>query len=443
MGITGGRTFYGGAGAPPPRLWSGDLPSSCTLHMDNQLPEIWLEPEPPRILIVHPDEEIRRSMAEQLAEYDVREVADGEQAFELAMADEPDAVIANYSMPVCSGEELCKRLRKESSLCWVPVAIITEDEQSFEASIEAGASEVVTVPFSSVELRLRLRNMVRGQVYLRELERKNRVILEALNDLRESEAMLVQAEKLSLLGEMSAGIVHEINNPLNYSKSALFVMQRMVNEMEEGEDKEEYDELVGDITDGLERVGHIVRDLRAFAMKGTVQVTEVDLFHVVRTSTRLIGNRLSNICYDERMTEGLFVRGNENNLCQVILNLIKNGVEATEAAGRSLEEAEIRVTGAEDAEGVTLKVRDNGCGISDKDRSSMFEPFYTTKDRGRGMGLGLSICRRILEDHGATIEVDSREGEFTEFTLSFPSAFESTSERPAAALRATALDYPS
>lgn len=410
--------------------------------MEKQLPEIWLEPEPPRILIAHPDEDVRRLMAEQLAEYHVREVADGEDAFKLSKAEEPDAIIASFSMPRCGGVELCERLRADATLCWLPVAMITTDEQSFEKAIEAGASEVVTMPFSSVELRLRLRNMVRGQVYLRELERKNRVILEALNDLRESEAMLVQAEKLSLLGEMSAGIVHEINNPLNYSKSALFVLQRMVKEMDEGEDREEYEELVADITDGLERVGHIVRDLRSFAMKGTVQVTEVDLFHVVRTSARLIGNRLSNITYNESVSEGLLVRGNENNLCQVILNLIKNGVEATEAAGRSLDEAEIRVTGEENHERVVLRVRDNGCGISDKDRSSMFEPFFTTKDRGRGMGLGLSICRRILEDHGASITVDSREGEFTEFTLSFPLVHE-VGARPngTSTVRETALDY--
>ncbi|NIP95014.1 MAG: hybrid sensor histidine kinase/response regulator, partial [Akkermansiaceae bacterium] len=77
-------------------------------------------------------------------------------------------------------------------------------------------------------MKLRVRNLVKGAIYVREVERKNRVIIEALNDLRESEAMLVHAEKLSLLGELSTGIVHEINNPLNYSKSALFLLRRLV-----------------------------------------------------------------------------------------------------------------------------------------------------------------------------------------------------------------------
>lgn len=422
VGITGTVPSGGAATSAPghDRGWAISV-----LGMDKKLPEIWLEPELPRILIAHPDEDIRRNMVEHLSDYHVREVSDGEEALKLTREEEPDAIIASLEMPGCGGAELCRILRADSVLRWVPVALITPaNEQSFEQAIEAGAADVVTMPLSPIELRLRLRNMVRRKVYLRELERKNRVILEALNDLRESEAMLVQAEKLSLLGEMSAGIVHEINNPLNYSKSALYVLQRMVEEMEEGEAREKYDELVSDITDGIERVGHIVRDLRAFAMKGTVQITDVDLFNVVRMSARLFGNKLANINYNENVSEGLLVRGNENNLCQVILNLIKNGVEATEAAGRSLDESEIRVTGEENHEGVVLRVRDNGCGISERARASMFEPFYTTKDRGRGMGLGLSICRRILEDHGATIEVDSEQGKFTEFTLRFPAGMD-------------------
>lgn len=401
------------------------------MAIDHQLPEIWLEAEVPLVLIARPADQVRARMAEELADYRLQFASDGWQAYRMTLTDRPDAIIADFELPGLGGVNLCRKLRSDAVLCWVPVAVTApSDEQAFEGAIEAGAAEVITMPFSPIELRLRLRNMVRGQIYLRELERKNHVITEALNDLKESEAMLVQAEKLSMLGEMSAGIVHEINNPLNYSKSALFVMKQVVDEMDGGETREELEELVSDVTDGIERVGQIVRDLRAFAMKGTVELAAVDLFNVVRTATRLIGDRLSNINYVERVQEGLLVRGNENNLCQVLMNLIKNGVEATEAAGRSLEEAEIRVVGEETEAGVILRVRDNGCGISERERASMFEPFFTTKDRGRGMGLGLSICRRILQDHGATIEVESVPGQFTEFTLRF---FQEHHETPAAA----------
>lgn len=389
--------------------------------MDTQHPEIWLEAELPLILIAQPDAEVRRGMAEALDDYQICQVGDGLEALEVAREMEPDAIIADFDLPGLSGVNLCRRLREEEALCRVPVALtLPRCDEAFGAALEAGAAEVVVMPYSPVALKLRVRNLVKGTIYVREVERKNRVIIEALNDLRESEAMLVHAEKLSLLGELSTGIVHEINNPLNYSKSALFLLRRLVHTMEPGSEREEFEDLVGDVADGVERVTRIVRDLRAFASKRAMGTAEVDLRQVVRTARRLMGSHLSNLNYVEEMEEGLIVRGNENSLCQVVINLLKNGVEATEDAGRGLDDAEIRVTGEEDREGVILRVRDNGCGISKKARVSMFEPFFTTKDPGRGMGLGLSVCRRILEEHGVTIGVDSVPGQFTQITLRFP-----------------------
>lgn len=414
--------------------------------MQQELPEIWLEPEPPLVLIAQPDEAVRSQMIRELEGYRIRTAVDGNEAFQMVQAAKPDAIVAAFHMPGLNGLELCQALRVDPVLCWVPVAMTAPcDCNAFEDAVLAGASEVITMPFSPAELRLRLRNMIRGHIYLQELERKNKVITEALNDLQQSEAMLVQAEKLSCLGEMSAGIVHEINNPLNYSKSALFVLQRMVADMDSCEEKEEFEELVGDVSDGLERVGRIVRDLRSFAMKGTVQVTNVDLRHVVGTVTRLMGDRLSNITYLQNVPEGLLIRGNENNLCQVLLNLVKNGIEAAEAAGRTLDQAEIQITGTETEDGVRLRVRDNGCGLSTEEQAKMFEPFFTTKDRGRGMGLGLSICRRIIEDHGATISVRSQQGVYTEFTLSFPPGYQGETEEEFEEIeprvRETVMDY--
>lgn len=377
--------------------------------------------EDPRILVAHSASPECELIVEELKDHRVLLARDGEEVLSLARVTPLDAIILDEDLPPAGGIELCRRLKREISLASVPIAITTErsNEDSMADALAAGAHEFLFKPFSPTELQIRIRNLVQTHLYLAELERKNRVLNEALENLCESEAMLVQAEKLSVLGEMSAGIVHEINNPLNYSKTATFILGELVNDLD-GEQQEEFRDVIRDITEGIERVTHIVKDLRAFATKGNSQTTELNLVTVVRTARRLLGNRLSNISYTEEVPEELRIQANENQLCQVVLNLIKNGLEATEMAGRRLDEAEIRVTARDTEFAVELTIRDNGCGISADDEKRIFEPFFTRKAKGKGMGLGLSICRRILDDHGGSIRIQSETGRFTEFTLVFP-----------------------
>lgn len=386
--------------------------------------ERWQESKP-HILVAHPNEAIRERIAADLAEYRIEQVAGGAEALERAQEQEPDLIIAHFEMPEFDGFRLVETIRTHPLLNELPVALITSDSNELlERAVLAGAADVFQLPTTPASLQLRVRNLLRTRTTHRELERKNKVIGEALQDLRDSESMLVQADKLTVLGEMMAGIVHEINNPINYAKSALFVLKRMVADMEEGEDQEDFADLVGDVTDGLERVGQIVHDLRAFATKGEMEIEEVDLRDVVQTAARLISNKIKTMNYIEEVEEGLFVNGNENNLVQVFLNLIKNGVEATEQAGRSLDEAEIQVKAERCNDTIVVRVRDNGCGIDEKDRASVFDPFFSTKGRGSGMGLGLSICKRVLNEQKVAIEVESELGQWTEFILTFSDVVE-------------------
>lgn len=390
--------------------------------------ERWQESKP-YLLIAHPNKAIRERLAADLAEYRIDQVAGGAEALEYAQRQEPDLIIAHFEMAEYDGFRLTETIRTHPALNEVPVALITPDsDELLERAVLAGAADVFQLPTTPAGLQLRVRNLLRTRATQRELERKNSVIVEALNDLRESETMLVQADKLTVLGEMMAGIVHEINNPINYAKSALFVLKRMVADMEEGEDQEDFADLVGDVTDGLERVGQIVFDLRAFATKGEMEIEEVDLRNVVQTAARLISNKIKTITYVEEVEEELYIKGHENNLVQVVLNLIKNGVEATEEAGRSLDQTEIQVKAERQDGTIVLRVRDNGCGIDEKDRASVFEPFFSTKGRGAGMGLGLSICKRVLNEQNVTIEVDSVLGQWTEFILTFSDVVEDDDE---------------
>lgn len=376
---------------------------------------------PGRLLLAFSSAATRDRLKAQLSEYEITVANDGPEALASRDLHQVDAILVDEALPPWGGPELCRRLQSDLSLAAVPVAIALSRESAdgVEGALEAGAHEVLVKPFLPAEIRVRVRNLVQRRRSFKELETKNKILNEALSDLCESEAMLVQAEKLSVLGEMSAGIVHEINNPLNYSKTAMFVLQTLVKDLE-GEMREEFEDVVGDISEGMERVGRIVRDLRAFATKGPIKTVELNLVSVVRTARRLLGDRLGTIRYMEDVPEELRVLGNENQLCQVALNILKNGVEATEMAGRSLDEAEVKVWAEEVGPHVELHFRDNGCGIPEADQARIFEPFFSRKSAGKGMGLGLSICGRILDEHNSEISIKSEAGKYTQFTIKFP-----------------------
>ena len=375
----------------------------------------------PLVLVVQQGPELGDMVAEELAEYQVLLEADGERALEAALRETPDAILLGDDLAHDLVWELCRTFRGQEGLKRVPIVVISpqQDEEIMRRAIEVGADDLLFRPFGGTELAIRVRNMVRSRLYLHQVEEKNAILNSALADLKESEAMLVQAEKLSQLGEMSAGIVHEINNPLNYSHTAVFMLKQMIGELE-GEQRADFEDVLADIREGLDRVSHIVRDLRAFASRSRAVTAKLNLAAVVQTAARLLGHKLSNISFVSTIPEEIWIRGDENQLCQVILNLIKNGVEATEAAQRSLEEAQIMVVAEEAGEKVELKIRDNGCGISEEEKEKVFAPFFTKKGKGKGMGLGLSICRRIVEEHDGSITIKSKEGHYTEFILVFP-----------------------
>lgn len=378
-----------------------------------------------RILLLVSNPTAEQWFASQLPEFELVVAETGLEALARADLAAQDAVLVDGAGFPRAGAGLCRRLREDRRLGGIPfvVAVPGSLAGSLEACLAAGADEVLVMPCQPAELRVRMRNMIDLHRSVCALGRKNRILNEALSDLCESEAMLVQAEKLSILGEMSAGIVHEINNPLNYSRTALYVLRNLAEDL--GEDRrEEFREVIADITDGVDRVGHIVRDLRAFASPGAVQTAAVSLLGVVRTARRLLGDRLGTLRYREEIPEALRVRGNENQLCQVFLNILKNGVEATEGAARSRTEAEIRVWAEASRDAIELHFRDNGCGIPEADLGRIFQPFFSRKGTGKGMGLGLSICARILNEHRATLAVRSEPGSFTQFTIRFPQAAE-------------------
>jgi len=254
-----------------------------------------------------------------------------------------------------------------------------------------------------------------------ELKTTNKELATAMKELRENEARLLHVEKLSSLGRMSAGIVHEINNPLNYAKTALHTLKVFTDDLPEGE-REEYLDMLGDANEGVGRVIRIVTDLRSFTKGHSMDFAPVSLAKVIESTRRLVSQEIRNIAFEVEVAETLEVSGNDNQLVQVFVNLLQNASQAIHKASGHSNPSKIRISAEVEADGaVVVRVHDNGCGIPADELENIFDPFFTKRDIGEGMGLGLSICHRIIESHHATITAQSEDGQFTEFVLSFPS----------------------
>lgn len=378
----------------------------------------------PQVLVADDEADIRRLLVMQLAEVEVIEAADGAEALALARQHRPLLALLDHMMPEMNGVEVCRAIRGDESIREMPVILLTAraDERTKLEALEAGASDFLTKPFSEAELVLRLRNQLAMAGIRRELLDLNGQLSLAMEKLKRNEVLLVRNEKLSGLGQMSAGIIHEINNPLNYARAGLHALDAFAGSVPESE-KADFSEILGDVREGVERVVQIVTDLRQFTGDERRLGGELDLVDVIERSRRLVshqlGERIGFVC---DLPAAAPLSGNANQLVQVFVNLFRNAVDAIHQ--RESEHGggpgRIEVSLRRSAEGWVVAVKDNGCGISAAMVPRIFDPFYTSKEVGQGTGLGLSITHQILGRHRARIEVASEPGDSTCFTMFFP-----------------------
>lgn len=376
------------------------------------------------VLVVDDESGMRHFICSQLEDYHILQASDGKQGWELAKQHIPGLIVLDLMMPEMDGMEVCRKLRSHPPTSRIPIILVTAhagDAPRLEA-IEAGVNDFITKPFSSIELRARVRNLLLSASFERDLSTANLDLSQALEQLRENEEQLVRAEKLSSLGRMSAGIVHEVNNPLNYAKTSIHILKSYSNLLPDDE-KEDYEDTLLDLTDGVERVINIVTDLRAFTRGDETTRHLLFLHKVVQNTRRLLASDLSGINFECEVPENLQFEGNDNQLCQAFVNLIQNALRAIEGC----KNPTIRlIAEASPAGGIMVQVQDNGVGIPAENQHQIFDPFFTTRDVGDGMGLGLSLTLRIIEEHGGKIHVESEEGEGTTFIIYFPPAPESS-----------------
>ena len=385
----------------------------------------------PMILIADDEPDMLRFLKSQLQrDCQILEAVDGNQAVEKALQFEPDMILLDMMMPEKDGLQVCRELRGKTTTERIPIVLLTAraDEETKLSALEAGASDFLTKPFSTTELSVRIRNLIESRMFERKIARQNQILESTLQQLKDTETQLVQTEKLASLGRMSAGIIHEINNPLNFAKTAIHTLKNMGKLMPEDE-RPDYEEILRDIQEGVDRVRTIVSDLRSFTHPNLVDFQEVSVEKVFAAALRFVSHEWKDkVDLEKYIEEGLSVWGNEHQLIQVVVNLLQNAFDALRKKQfNNGEKPRVVIDARAQGNHALIKVRDNGMGIAAENVAKIFDPFFTTKDVGEGMGLGLSIVYRIVQAHEGRINVNSVQNEFCEFVLELPV----TQEEPA------------
>ncbi len=379
----------------------------------------------PKLLIADDEPDMLRFLKSQLSDtFEVLEAVDGQQAVDKAAQFLPDIILSDMMMPEKDGLQVCRELRERTSTRSIPVVLLTAraDEKTKIECLAAGASDFLPKPFSLTEIMVRLKNLVDSRLYQKELVVQKQHLESALEQIKETESMLVQNEKLASLGRLSAGLIHEINNPLNYARQGLHIIGRSAKSLPE-EERADFADTLKDVEEGVNRVIQIISDLRGFT-RNTSQLNHAfDLRNVVNTGLRFFSHVWKDgIQREVDIPEGLEIRGDSNQFVQVLINFIQNALDAmgTKQYAEG-ESARMVLSATTRGDKAFFSIKDNGPGIPQEIQDKIFDPFFTTKDVGQGMGLGLSICNRIIADHGGRIEVRSQPGLFTEFILELPS----------------------
>jgi signal transduction histidine kinase len=350
----------------------------------------------------------------------------GEEALAKAAESRPDLIVSDLLLPGISGSELCRRVRQTEGLADVPFILVTTlaDATSRALGLEAGADDYLYKPLRERELKARVSSLLRLRKAMQALEARTRELEASNAALRDTQGQLVRAGKLASVGVMAAGLSHEINNPLSYIKAGAKALVQSIDEIarlaaagspELGTALDEARELAAEMAEGSRRLERIAGDLRVIAAPEAPAEEAVDPAEAVESAFLMARARFPSMPQlDLEAEPGPPIESVGRLLTQGLLPVVENAVQVSGPGGRlTVRIRQLNV-------GVEIAIQDSGPGIPPEVLPRIFDPFYSTRPAGQGMGLGLSVAYGIIHGLGGDIHVESKPGEGALFRIRLP-----------------------
>lgn len=371
----------------------------------------------------------------------------GERALNRLQKHVPDLILLDVQMPGIDGFETCYKIKKNPEWQNIPIIFLTAltDTDSIVKGFSLGAVDYISKPFQEAELLARVRTHL-------QLHSLNKNLEYTLSELKTTQAQLIQSEKMSSLGQMVAGVAHEINNPIGFIIGNLEPLEGYFEDLKgllelyqeeypypnpsiQSRQKEiELDFLVQDVAKilrsihvGSDRIQQIVQSLRSFSRLNASSYKAVDIHDGIDSTLSIVQHRLTAIGRSSQINvvrnygELPLVKCHLGELNQVFLNIINNAIDAIRDGSNYSEIPEIRIgTKVLNTEQVCISIANTDSLISQVDQKRIFDPFFTTKPVGDGAGLGLFVSYSIIKKHGGTITVFSQPGKETSFEIILP-----------------------
>ncbi len=425
------------------------------------------EPSHQRVLVVDDTTANLEVLSEMLVEagYLVATAIDGERALKRVQTHPPDLILLDVQMPGINGFETCQQLKSNPVTASIPVIFMTAlaDTESKVAGFGLGAVDYITKPFQAQELLARVHTHLQLHHMTKHLEQivaeRTLALQTALDQLHQSQLQLIQSEKMSALGNLVAGVAHEINNPLGFLAGNLAPAQDYIHDLLELLNlyqaelpqpsetlratieridleylREDLPKLLASMQGGIDRIQHISNSLRTFSRADSDRPILCDMHEGIDSTLMILKHRLKS---NENRPEIQVIRNYgeiseiecyAGQLNQVFMNILVNAIDALEEASEKRGFADLEanpnqiiIQTQQKDQWVQIRIYDNGIGMSEEVKRRSFDHLFTTKLVGEGTGLGLAISRQIVvEKHKGTLEVESELGKGTEFTIQIP-----------------------